>query len=156
MFRLERLHADHVAPLLAFELENRAYFALAIPDRGDEYFREFGQRLGGLLAEQDGGVCHFHVVVSGAGEVVGRVNLVDVQDGVAELGYRVGERWGGQGVASWGVGEVCRVARETYALRGLFAGAAVGNVRSRRVLERNGFVVVRVGDGQVRYEVALI
>ncbi|QNP72596.1 GNAT family N-acetyltransferase [Streptomyces roseirectus] len=156
MMRLERLRADHAAALLTFEIENRAYFARTIPDRGDDYFREFEERLAGLLAEQEAGVCHFHVVVS-EGEVVGRVNLVDVVEGVAEVGYRVGERWGGRGVATWGVGEVCRLARGAYGLRGLFAGTAVGNLASRAVLERNGFVG-RGDDGRggVRYEIALI
>ncbi|MGO4759286.1 GNAT family N-acetyltransferase, partial [Streptomyces sp. 2MCAF27] len=39
--RLERLRADHAPALLAFERENRAYFARSIPDRGDSYFTEF-------------------------------------------------------------------------------------------------------------------
>ena len=157
MFSLERLRADHIPALLAFETENRAYFARTVPDRGDDYFREFEARLAGLLAEQEDGVCHFHVLVSGA-EVVGRVNLVDVADGAAELGYRVGERWSGRGVATRGVAEVCRLAKEAYGLRGLFAGADAGNTASRTVLERNGtgrFWQVLVQDPDPRAVAAL-
>ncbi|MEX3099736.1 MULTISPECIES: GNAT family N-acetyltransferase [unclassified Streptomyces] len=156
MLSLERLRADHAPALLTFELQNRAYFARTIPDRGDDYFREFDDRLTGLLAEQEEGVCHFHVLLSGE-EVAGRVNLVDVEDGLAELGYRVGQRWTGQGVATRAVGEVCRLARETYGLRGLFAGTAVENRASRTVLERNGFVTTGATEhGGLHYELALI
>ncbi|GAV44537.1 GNAT family N-acetyltransferase [Streptomyces acidiscabies] len=156
MTRLERLRADHAPALLAFELENRAYFARTIPDRGDDYFREFDDRLAGLLAEQEEGVCHFHVLLSGE-EVAARINLVDVEDDLAELGYRVGERWTGRGVATRAVGEVCRLARDTYGLRGLFAGTDTGNRASQTVLERNGFVTTGATErGGVRYELALI
>jgi ribosomal-protein-alanine N-acetyltransferase len=52
---LELLRLDHASALLAFERENRAYFAASIPDRGDEYFAQFDQRHSDLLAEQDAG-----------------------------------------------------------------------------------------------------
>lgn len=38
--------------------------------------------------------------VLGDGEVVGRVNLVDLIDGAAELGYRIAERAAGRGLAT--------------------------------------------------------
>ncbi|MEV4065036.1 hypothetical protein [Nonomuraea dietziae] len=38
MPELQRLRSDHASALLAFERENRAYFAASIPDRGDAYF----------------------------------------------------------------------------------------------------------------------
>src|SRR5258708_37671296 len=38
MLQLRRVRPEHAAALLAFELENRAYFAASIPDRGDDYF----------------------------------------------------------------------------------------------------------------------
>jgi ribosomal-protein-alanine N-acetyltransferase len=41
---LEFLRPDHAPALLAFERENRAYFAASIPDRGDEYFVQFDAR----------------------------------------------------------------------------------------------------------------
>lgn len=53
--RMERLRADHASALLAFELENRAYFAASIPDRGDEYFASFPARHEALLVEQEAG-----------------------------------------------------------------------------------------------------
>lgn len=145
---VERLRADHAPALLAFERENRAYFARTVPDRGDAYFAEFAARHGALLAEQEAGVCHFHVVLDDGGEPVGRVNLVDVADGVAELGYRVGERAAGRGTATAAVGAVCRIAAEAYGLSALTAVTTLDNAASMRVLERNGFTVtgpVRVG-----------
>ncbi|MEU6199555.1 GNAT family N-acetyltransferase [Streptomyces sp. NPDC047061] len=141
MPELQLLRPDHAPAVLAFELENRAYFAAAIPDRGDEYFARFDERHRSLLAEQEAGICYFHVLVDPAGAVLGRVNLIDVEDGAADLGYRIAERATGRGLATWGVREVCRRAVDTYGLTTLRAAAALCNAASRAVLARTGFTV---------------
>ncbi|CAL9654155.1 hypothetical protein SUDANB21_06746 [Streptomyces sp. enrichment culture] len=97
---LQRLHAGHAPAVLAFELANRAYFAASVPDRGDAFFDRFTDRFDALLAEQEAGVCAFHVLVGDDGSVLGRFNLVDIEDHTAELGYRVAERVTGRGVAT--------------------------------------------------------
>ncbi|WP_326810596.1 GNAT family N-acetyltransferase [Streptomyces scopuliridis] len=142
MMRLERLRADHADALLEFERENRGYFARSVSDRGDAYFAGFASRHRALLAEQDAGLCHFHVLVDDRGELAGRVNLVDIEEGVAELGDRIGERAAGRGVATAGVEEVCRLAVSAYRLSALTAVTTLDNPASRAVLARNGFTVV--------------
>jgi [ribosomal protein S5]-alanine N-acetyltransferase len=144
MVKLERLRPDHARALLAFERENREYFARTVPDRGDAYFTPagFAARHEALLAEQDAGICHFHLVLDDEGRLVGRINLVDVADGSAELGYRVGEHAAGKGVATAAVAELCRVAGTAYGLTSLVAVTTRDNVASRTVLERNAFVTV--------------
>jgi len=137
---LERLRPDHAPALLAFETANRAYFAASIPDRGDAYFADFDQRHRALLAEQAEGGCHFHVLVED-GEVVGRVNLVDVADSSAELGFRIAEKAAGRGLATRAVAEVCAMAVD-YGLTSLRARATVDNAGSRAVLARSEFVVI--------------
>ena len=52
MPELQPLRLDHGPALLAFERENRAYFAASIPDRGDDYFATFAERHRELLAWQ--------------------------------------------------------------------------------------------------------
>ncbi len=126
--------------MLAFELENRAYFAASISDRGDAYFAEFADRHAALLAEQDAGAGAFHVLVDDDGAVVGRFNLIFGGDGTAELGYRVAERIAGRGVATATVRELCRLAATRYGLRTLRAATACENAASRRVLTGAGFV----------------
>jgi [ribosomal protein S5]-alanine N-acetyltransferase len=135
---LERLTQEHADAVLAFELENRAYFATAITDRGDDYFTHFAARHAALLAEQAEGVCHFHVIVV-EGELLGRVNLIDVADGAAELGFRIAKKAAGQGLATAAVREVSALAARTYGLTTLRAAAAVENIGSRTVLTRTGF-----------------
>ncbi|MCT2585599.1 GNAT family N-acetyltransferase [Actinophytocola gossypii] len=137
---MERLRVDHAGALLAFERKNRGYFAASVPDRGDAYFARFEERHRELIAEQEAGGIHFHLVVGDGGEVLGRVNLVDVADGAAELGFRVAEKVAGRGVATAAVREVCGLAVAEYGLRTLRASAAVENVGSRAVLARVGFV----------------
>lgn len=153
---IERLRLDHAAAVLLFERENRAYFATSVPDRGDDYFTGFQQRLRALLAEQAAGVCHFHVVIGDSGEVIGRVNLVDVADGCAELGFRVAEKASGQGLATAAVRQVSAMAARDYGLDSLRASAATGNLGSRAVLSRVGFTltgeeVVLAGRPGLRY-----
>ncbi|GHG23947.1 GNAT family N-acetyltransferase [Streptomyces zaomyceticus] len=139
---LERLRSDHAPALLVFERENRGYFAASVPDRGDAYFTDFEERHRALLDEQETGTIHFHVLVGEGGEILGRFNLVDVADGAAELGYRVAEKATGRGVATAGVREVCRLAREEYGLSRLTAVTTLGNDGSRAVLGRVGFGAV--------------
>ncbi|MDV9171912.1 GNAT family protein [Streptomyces sp. W16] len=143
MPELQRLRADHAPAVLAFELANRAYFAVSVSDRGDDYFAHFADRYDALLAEQEAGVCAFHVLVAEDGSVLGRFNLFDlVEGGTADLGYRVAQHVAGQGVATATVGELCRLAATRHGLRTLRAATADANTASRKVLAKAGFVPV--------------
>jgi len=141
---LQLVRLDHAPALLAFERENRAYFAASIPDRGDEFFAEFDARHAQLLAQQAAGTDYFHLLVVEGGEVVGRVNLIEVADGSAELGYRMAQKVAGQGLATAAVGKVRELAATKYGLTRLRARVTLDNPASRKVLEYNGFVAVGV------------
>lgn len=183
---LTRLRPDHAPAVLAFERENRAYFARSVPDRGDDYFASFADRLDALLAEQRTGAVHLHVLVGGDGEdlegagpprvdgrlwdgpgaspvapgtIVGRINLVDVADGSADLGYRIAERAAGRGLASAAVRELCSKAVTEYGLSSLTAATTADNAGSAAVLTRAGFTPVGPveldGRPGTRYRLAL-
>src|SRR5271169_4672120 len=110
MPEIQRVRLDHAKALLAFERENRAYFAASIPDRGDDYFTHFDARHRALLAEQAAGVHFYHVLVEADGAVVGRINLFDVTESTAELGFRIAEKSAGQGLAQRAVLQICYIA----------------------------------------------
>ena len=140
MPELQRLRADHGPAVLAFELANRAYFATFISDRGDEFFDHFTERYHDQLAEQEAGTCVFHVLVGEDGTVLGRFNLFDLEDGTANLGYRVAQDVAGRGVATAAVQELCRLAPARYGLRTLRAATTHDNIASQKVLAKAGFV----------------
>ena len=142
MPELQRLRADHAPAVLAFELANRAYFATFISDPGDEFFDQFTMGYNALLAEQEAGSCVFYVLVGEDGTVLGRFNLVDLEDGTAELGYRVAQHVAGRGVATATVQQLCRLAAAQYGLRTLRAATTHDNVASQKVLAKAGFVPV--------------
>lgn len=139
---LQLVRLDHAPALLAFERENRAYFAAIVPDRGDEFFAEFDTRYAQLIESQAAGTNYFHLLVTERGAVVGRVNLTDVADGSAELGYRIAQQAAGQGLATAAVGKVRELAATKYGLTRLRARVTQDNPASRKVLEHNGFVAV--------------
>ena len=140
MPELKRLDAGHAAAVLAFESANRAYFVAAVSDRGDEFFERFTDRFNALLAEQEAGVCAFYVLVAEDGSVLGRFNLYDLEDGTAELGYRVAQHVAGRGVATAAVQELCRLAAAQHGLRTLKAITTRENAASQKVLTKAGFV----------------
>ena len=142
MPEIQLLRLDHAPALLAFERENRAYFAVVIPDRGDEFFAEFDTRHAQLLEWQAAGTDYFHLLVAERGEVVGRVNLFNVADGSAELGYRIAQKAAGQGLATAAVRKVRELAAIEYELTRLHAKVTLDNPASRKVLEHNDFVAV--------------
>lgn len=146
MPELQRLRPDHAGPILAFERANRTYFAASISDRGDGYFEHFSQRHRDLLADQQDGIGAFYVLVAEDGAILGRFNLKFVEDGVAELGYRVAQRAAGQGVATTAVNELCLLAASRHGVRTIRASTSHQNIGSQKVLRKAGFRPVGPAD----------
>jgi [ribosomal protein S5]-alanine N-acetyltransferase len=146
MPELQPLRADHAPAILAFEMANRGYFAASISDRGDEYFEHFTERHNALLAEQEAGIGAYYVLLDEDGSVLGRFNLGFVQEGVAELGYRVAQDVAGRGVATATVRDMCSLAASRHGVSTLRAATARGNVASQRVLLNAGFLPVGPAD----------
>ncbi len=84
-------------------------------------------------------MCHFHVLVDAEEAVIGRVNLVDVTDGSAELGFCVARHVTGRGVATEAVRRISTTAASEYGLHVLFAATTVDHASSQAVLSRTGF-----------------
>jgi ribosomal-protein-alanine N-acetyltransferase len=139
--QLQRLGAEHRPAILAFELENRSYFTASIGDRGGEYFDHFDDRYDATLALQGSGLDAYFVLVGEEASVLGRFNLIDidVEIGMAELGYRVAQRVAGRGMATGAVQELCRSAALQLGLRTIKARTTLENIASQRVLLKSGF-----------------
>lgn len=141
---IQPIAPDDAADILTFELENRAYFARSIPDRGDDYYdlESLAKTVQEVAEDFENGVRYMHLVRDAAGELVGRVNLFDVQRDPAhsaELGYRIAERHTGKGYATAAVGLTAAAAFRVHGLHRLEAATSPENVASQVVLLRNGF-----------------
>lgn len=146
MPELQRLRADHASAVLCFERTNRAYFAAFISDRGDEFFEQFTERHNALLADQEAGVGAFYVLAAEDGSILGRFNLKFVDEGVAELGYRVAQHVAGRGVATATVSDLCRLAASEHRIHTIRAATSLANTASQKVLLNAGFVAVGPAD----------
>lgn len=146
MPELQPLRADHAAAILAFETENRDYFATSISDRGDEFFEQFSEVHQARLAEQEAASGAYYVLVDDSGAILGRFNLIIADDGVANLGYRVAGHVAGRGVATASVRDLCRLAASRHGIATVRAATSDANVASQRVLLNNGFTVVGPAD----------
>lgn len=90
--------------LLEFEKNNRLFFEQMVPSRGEDYykFETFNIKHRELLAEQEEEKSKFYLIRDNAGNIVGRINLVDIDtaNNTAEVGYRVGKEYGGKGIGA--------------------------------------------------------
>jgi ribosomal-protein-alanine N-acetyltransferase len=137
-------HADLDA-LLAFELANREFFEATINARPSDYYSREGvaRAIDAAIGDAANDRGYQFLVKSGAGALLGRVNLTGVRrqhyhSGV--LGYRIGEDACGRGHASEAVRRLLEIAFGRLGLMRIEAGARIDNLGSIRVLERNGFV----------------
>jgi ribosomal-protein-alanine N-acetyltransferase len=151
---LQRLRAGHGQEILAFELANRSYFAASISDRGDEFFERFDDGFSELLDVQEAGRDAYFVLVDSEGSILGRFNLVEIDNGTAELGYRVAQRVAGRGEATAAVREVSRLAVAEFGIRRLRARTTHDNVASQKVLAKCGFVPI--GDTEINGQAATL
>jgi ribosomal-protein-alanine N-acetyltransferase len=137
--RLELLTSEHGRPLERFERANRAFFAARVGDRGDDYFEHFEDRLAALVHENQEGASLFFVMVDGDGEVLGRVNISDIdRPELTELGFRIANHAQGRGLATQGVLAALDIAGRR-GVKAVTARVSTANLASQRVLERCGF-----------------
>ncbi|MGZ4638821.1 MAG: GNAT family N-acetyltransferase [Actinomycetes bacterium] len=134
------------APVLAELLRvNRDFLAPWEPVRDEDYSTEDGQRalVRSLLERHEQGSTLPRVILDESGRVVGRITLNEIVRGPFQscsLGYWLGAAYTGRGLAAAAVSGIVRVAFEELGLHRIQAGTMLHNVRSQRVLERNGFV----------------
>ncbi|KUL40604.1 GNAT family N-acetyltransferase [Actinoplanes awajinensis] len=134
------LTLNDVPELTAVLAASRAHLAPWDPVREDSFYTEAGQRtmIAGALAST-GSLPH---VILDDGEIAGRVNLNNIVRGPfqsSSLGYWVAADRAGRGLATAAVAQILRLAFTDYALHRVEAGTILSNVRSQRVLEKNGF-----------------
>jgi ribosomal-protein-alanine N-acetyltransferase len=141
--RIRPLTGDDAGALLQFEVEHRAFFERWINARDPSFYSAHGVEAAIAAAEtaraQDQA---FQYLVVEGGRIVGRVNLTSVRRThfqCADLGYRIGERDAGRGLASQAVALCLAQAFGPLGLTRVEAVARPENRGSVRVLERNGF-----------------
>lgn len=133
------------APRIAWlTREHWDYFAPWEPLRDNEFFTESGQRT--LIAtdldrhQQD--LVEPRVIVDESGQPVGRITLFFINRGPLQsctLGYWIAPPAAGHGLTSAAVAEIVGYAFGDLGLHRVEAGTLVHNVRSQRVLTKNGF-----------------
>jgi [ribosomal protein S5]-alanine N-acetyltransferase len=146
--RGERITLRHLtegdAPaLLTFMQENRGFLEQWEPVRDQGYFTLEAQ-LADIVADRGHAAAdlrHAFGIFLGD-ELVGRVALSQIVRGIfqnAYLGYSIGERWNGQGLATEAVGVAVGFALADLGLHRVQAAVMPRNTGSIRVLEKNGF-----------------
>lgn len=138
------LELTDVAELTELLRRNRRFLAPWEPTRGDGFFSEEHQlRIAqAALAAYDAGTMVPRVIMDADGAVAGRLNINGVVRGAFQsgvVGYWVGQEYNGAGLASAAVADAAARAAQ-MGLHRLQAETLVHNARSRRVLEKNGFM----------------
>ncbi|MBT0767399.1 GNAT family N-acetyltransferase [Kineosporia sp. J2-2] len=137
------LREEDAEPLARLVSANREFLRPWEPVRDEEYFTTEGQRriIDDALLLYTGGIL-LPCVILEKGELVGRININNIVRGAlqsGDVGYWVAESAGGRGVATVAVAGAVRIAFHSLNLHRVAASTLVDNVRSQRVLEKNGF-----------------
>ncbi|MCU4988161.1 GNAT family N-acetyltransferase [Bacillus cereus] len=139
---IEQLKKHDAKDLFTFELTNKSFFETMVPNRGLQYFdfEYFQKLLDDLLIEQANGDSYFYIIRNEENEIVGRINLVDVdsETRISSLGYRVGEKFTKKGVATAAVKLILDVAKNNK-INEVHAKTTTNNLASQIVLEKSGF-----------------
>ncbi|MBM7702846.1 GNAT family N-acetyltransferase [Metabacillus iocasae] len=139
---IELLKEEDAYELLRFERDNRAFFEQMVPSRGEEYYDwdTFQVRHNELLKEHDDGTSFFYLIRNEEEQLVGRVNLVDINfvERSGHIGYRVGERHVGKGIAYQAV-QLLLTEVMQKGIKTIHAKTTKENVASQKVLKRNEF-----------------
>ncbi|NMM15930.1 MAG: GNAT family N-acetyltransferase [Cellulomonas sp.] len=145
MMPTRRITLDDAPVIAELVRANREFLAPWEPIRPEGYATVDGQRevIRAALEQHEQGSTLPHVIVDDSGCVIGRITLNGITRGPFQscsLGYWLSAAENGRGLATAAVHDMMRLAFEELGLHRVEAGTLLHNVRSQRVLERNGFV----------------
>ncbi len=140
---------DDVPALAGLLRVSRDFLAPWDPVRDDDYFTVDGQHavIKDALARHAEGSSLPHVILDESGHVAGRITLSGIVRGPFQscsMGFWVSVTSTGRGLATAAAGDVIRVAFQDLGLHRVQAETLLHNVRSQRVLRRNGFTRIGV------------
>ncbi|WP_241474981.1 GNAT family N-acetyltransferase [Priestia flexa] len=140
---LKPLSMEDEEALYQFEVINRTYFEQYVPSRGKDYYSQSGfhERLRALMLEQEQLCSLFYLIKNEHQAIIGRINVVDINDRAGELGYRIGEEYVDQKIATQAVRILLDKLVAHKQIKSLQAKTTTTNVASQKVLEQNGFLV---------------
>ena len=140
---LRHLAADDAPRLLAFMKENREFLEQWEPVREQGFYTLDAQAADIEASAADATADQRHAFgIFLDSELVGRIALSQIFRGIfqnAYLGYSIGERWNGQGLATEAVGVAMEFAFGDLELHRVQAAVMPRNAGSIRVLQKNGF-----------------
>ena len=141
------LSRDDAKALFEFETENREYFESVWVPRDAAYYEwgSFLEMLSDSLEKQEQDKSYIYSIFDRQGKMIGRVSLMYVERGylnMAEIGYRLAKHCHGCGYATTAAGLALEKAKDVHKLHRIEAVAALDNIASQRVLEKNGFRLV--------------
>ncbi|MGD8815372.1 MAG: GNAT family protein [Anaerolineales bacterium] len=112
---------------------------------GPASLREYQHALRTREAQVAAGLTHFFTIVECAsGRAIGSCDVRPDEDGIhAMVGLWIGEPYQGRGLGTAVIARLVSFAFETLGTNRLEADVFVGNLKSRRAFERNGFVLLR-------------
>ena len=134
---------------------NRGFLAPWDPARSEYYFTDEGQRdlVTDALSRHAQGTALPHVILNEAGQVAGRITLNGIVRGPFQscsVGYWVSAADNGRGLASAALRHLTRMAFRELGLHRVQAETLLHNIRSQRVLERNGFTRIGMAPAYLR------
>ncbi|WP_300178315.1 GNAT family N-acetyltransferase [uncultured Aliivibrio sp.] len=143
MVTLQLLKTEDAAALLEFELVNQEWFESFIEARDEDFFSDEGikDHIDFYLSEYEKDRIYPMLLKNAQGTICGRANLYNINKEKESgfIGYRIGEAFISQGLATYATKFLIDVARDTLALSQLIATASTDNLASQRVLSKNGF-----------------
>jgi RimJ/RimL family protein N-acetyltransferase len=136
--RLVPLRISH-APALDRALRDRWVTRFLPPRVRKESGRHFVVRV--LREQRRGEGVPYAIIPLGGVRAVGQIRLMNwsPSEGLAEVGYWIRRTHWGQGLGTEAVQLVCQYGFQTMGLHRIEANVVVGNIGSRRVLEKVGF-----------------
>ncbi|MCJ8301013.1 MAG: GNAT family N-acetyltransferase [Pseudomonadales bacterium] len=150
MYQLQVLQTEHWQTLLKFELDNQQWFEKWIEPRSKGFYQRqnFLQNIKNLVRQRPDADYAMYLLLD-AKNILGRFNIINIEQKKAEIGYRLAERATGKGIATTGLQALMVEAKNKLKLQQLTARVAIDNIASQKVLLNNGFVQQQSADNYV-------